>query len=186
MKTIWIDAGHGGKDSGAINKNLQLYEKDLTLKLALELEKCLKKQGINTVLTRSDDKTINYISRYKLENDNNCSLALSLHLNSCLKENTATGTEIWVHSNAFPQTIKFGEDLLDEISKVSCFKKRGVKKGYPSNQAANFWCNRLTNSMSALVEVCFINNDSDARKFLEDYKKYALAISKVCRKILGI
>lgn len=179
MKTVWIDAGHGGKDSGAVNRNLNLLEKDLALKLALEVEKCLTRQGINVVMSRKDDKTINYINRYKLENAYNCDLALSLHLNSCLRENTATGTEIWVHSKAFPQTMQFGEKLLNEITKVSGFLKRGVKKGYPGNANADFWCNRLTNSMSALVEICFINNDKDAKMFEENYKKYAQAIAKV-------
>lgn len=184
MKTVWIDAGHGGRDPGAVNKNLELCEKDLALKLSLEVEKRLKEYGINVVMTRKDDITTNYIQRYQLENKNNCNLALSLHLNSCMKENTATGAEVWVHSKAYPVTVKFAESLLNEISKVDGMKIRGVKKGYPGNPNVDFWCNRLTKSLSALLEICFINNDQDVKIFLQNYKAYAIAIADTCLKIL--
>lgn len=184
MKTVWIDAGHGGKDPGAINKSLGLYEKDLALKLALEIEKKLKEYGINVVMTRKDDVTMNYIQRYQLENKNNCNLALSIHLNSCSKENTATGAEVWVHSKAYPVTVRFAESLLQHISKVDDIKIRGVKKGYPGNPNVDFWCNRLTKSLSALLEICFINNDQDVKRFLKNYKEYASAIADACINVL--
>lgn len=186
MKTVWLDAGHGGKDPGAINKTLNLYEKDLTLKLALETEKMLKQQGINVVMTRKTDITMDYIKRFKLENNNNCDLAISLHLNSCKQPNTAKGCEIWIHSKANSEIQNWANNTLAEILKVNGTINRGVKKGYPGYPNLDFWCNRLTKSMSMLVEIGFVNNDEDTRLVMSNYTEYAKAIAKaVCRQ-LGI
>lgn len=186
MKTVWIDAGHGGKDPGAVNKSLNLFEKDLTLKLALETEKQLKKQGINVVMTRTTDTTLNYIPRYKLENNNDCDLAISIHLNSCASPNTARGCEIWIHSKAINEIKNWAASTLNELGKVGDTYKRGVKKGYPGHSDLDFWCNRLTKSMSMLVEIGFINNDIDAIQVSMNYIDYAKALTKSICKQLGV
>ena len=186
MKTVWLDAGHGGKDCGAVNSNLNVYEKDLTLKLALETERQLKEQGINVVMTRRTDTTTDYIQRSKIENNNNCDLAISLHLNSCAKPNTARGCEIWIHSRASKSVKQWANDTLAEILKVSGTKNRGVKQGYPSLSNCDFWCNRLTKSMSMLIEIGFVNNDEDTRLVMTGFIQYANAITKAICKQLGI
>lgn len=184
MKTVWLDAGHGGKDCGAVNKNLNVYEKDLTLKLALETERQLKEQGINVVMTRRTDITTDYIQRSKLENNNNCDLAISLHLNSCAKPNTARGCEIWIHSRASNSIKQWADNTLAEILKVSGTKNRGVKQGYPSQPNCDFWCNRLTKSMSMLIEIGFVNSDEDTRLIMSHCVEYAKAITRaVCRQL---
>ncbi|MEG1994112.1 MAG: hypothetical protein RR048_04315, partial [Oscillospiraceae bacterium] len=93
-------------------------------------------------------------------------------------------TEVWIHSRATAKTMNFGKELVLGITQVDGLKSRGVKKGYPTNANADFWCNRLTKSMSALVEVCFVNNDADARNFMKKYKEYGAAISNVCVNFL--
>ena len=183
MKTVWLDAGHGGKDCGAVNSNLNVYEKDLTLKLALETERQLKEQGINVVMTRRTDTTTDYIQRSKLENNNNCDLAISLHLNSCAKPNTARGCEIWVHSRANNSIKQWADNTLAEILKVSGTKNRGVKQGYPNLPNCDFWCNRLTKSMSMLIEIGFVNSDEDTRQIMSHCVEYAKAVTMaVCKQ----
>ena len=186
MKTVWLDAGHGGKDPGAFNKTLNLYEKDLTLKLALETEKLLKQQGINVVMTRKTDITTDYIKRFRLENNSNCDLAISLHLNSCKQPNIARGCEIWIHSKASAKVQDLANNTLAEISKISGTINRGVKKGYPGYENLDFWCNRLTKCMSMLIEIGFVNSNDDANLVSSKYTEYAKAITKAVCMQLGM
>ena len=75
---------------------------------------------------------------------------------------------------------------LAEILKVSGTKNRGVKQGYPGKPNLDFWCNRLTKSMSMLIEIGFVNSDEDTRLIMSHCVEYAKAVTKaVCRQ-LGI
>ena len=177
---------NGGKDSGAINQNLRLYEKDLTLKLALALEKVLKEQGIDTVMTRRTDVTMNYVPRYQLENKNKCDLGVSIHLNSSGVPNTARGCEIWVHSRAVESVMNWANSMLTEILKVNGTANRGVKKGFPSKPNLDFWCNRLTKAPTMLIELGFINSDFDAKLVQNNIDNYAIAMAKGICKELGV
>jgi N-acetylmuramoyl-L-alanine amidase len=77
--TVVIDAGHGGKDNGA--KGNGLTEKDLTLDVALRVNKLLQSFGFPTVLTRSDDRFFSLAQRTSMANDVADSIVLSLHFN---------------------------------------------------------------------------------------------------------
>ena len=91
VKTIVIDAGHGGKDPGCHGKTSN--EADVTLKMALELGKIVKANypGIKVLYTRQTDKFIELHDRAGLANKNNADLFISIHCNSGPK--TVTGTE---------------------------------------------------------------------------------------------
>ena len=80
-KVIVIDAGHGGKDAGAIGYK-QKQEKHLVLDIALQLAKELKERGYKVYLTRSKDVFINLRERTKIANDKNADIFLSLHANA--------------------------------------------------------------------------------------------------------
>jgi len=80
-KTIVIDAGHGGKDAGAIGYK-QRMEKHLVLEMALELGKELKERGYKVYYTRQKDVFINLRDRTKLANDKNADIFISLHANA--------------------------------------------------------------------------------------------------------
>lgn len=83
-KIIVIDAGHGGKDSGAIGSRHK-YEKDVVLKLALRIGHILKKRGYNIYYTRTKDKFIKLRERTKYANTKNADLFLSIHANASEK-----------------------------------------------------------------------------------------------------
>ena len=55
--TVIIDAGHGGEDCGTIGVN-GVYEKDINLSVANELERLLEEQGVNVIMTRREDKLL--------------------------------------------------------------------------------------------------------------------------------
>lgn len=84
-KTIVIDAGHGGKDAGAIGYK-QRMEKHLVLDVALQLGKELKSRGYKVFYTRQSDEFINLRDRTKVANDKNADLFLSIHANAAPNE----------------------------------------------------------------------------------------------------
>jgi len=84
-KTIVIDAGHGGKDSGATGYKQRL-EKNLVLEMALQLGKELKSRGYKVFYTRQSDEFIELRDRTKVANDKNADLFVSLHANAAPNE----------------------------------------------------------------------------------------------------
>ena len=84
--TVVLDAGHGGKDPGAVGKYLK--EKDLNLSLALEVGKQMTEQfpDVKVVYTRSTDVFIPLQQRANIANKNNADLFISIHTNSAEKK----------------------------------------------------------------------------------------------------
>lgn len=81
VKTIMIDPGHGGSDSGTIGK-MGTREKDITLDIAKRLRQRLAKRGFyNVVLTREEDTTLPLNKRVELANSGRADLFISIHLN---------------------------------------------------------------------------------------------------------
>lgn len=93
--TVAIDAGHGGKDPGAIG----LYgyrEKDITLSVAKKLQKELSKD-FNVVMIRSTDTFVTLKNRSKIANNSKSDLFVSLHINSS-REKVSNGVEVFYFS----------------------------------------------------------------------------------------
>ncbi len=96
--TIVIDAGHGGKDPGAIGTT-GVKEKDINLKIALELGELIEKSmpDVKVVYTRTDDSFIELYRRGKIANEANGKLFISIHCNSMPKgKNTQRGFEVYL------------------------------------------------------------------------------------------
>ncbi len=99
IKTIVIDAGHGGKDPGAVGRH-GLKEKDVALDIALKLEKELKKNcNCRILLTRTTDVFIPLEERTAFANTNDADLFISVHANSNRKKR-ANGVETYFLSPA--------------------------------------------------------------------------------------
>jgi N-acetylmuramoyl-L-alanine amidase len=95
---IVIDAGHGGKDAGAIGVN-GVKEKDINLSIALKLGKLIEEnmKDVKVVYTRKTDKFIDLYKRGKIANENNGKLFISIHCNSTPKKpSTANGFEVYL------------------------------------------------------------------------------------------
>lgn len=108
VKTIVIDPGHGGRDSGAVG-GLGTYEKDLALKLALLLKQRLEQRGgYRIFLTRTTDKSLSLQQRVNLANENHADLFISIHLNAFPKANVN-----------FVETYYFGASNDTEISRLA-------------------------------------------------------------------
>ncbi len=97
INAICIDAGHGGKDPGCHGQYSS--EKDITLAVALKVEKILKDsiKSMRVVLTRRDDIFWPLPERGSIANNSKCDLFLSIHVNATPKRiGTRTGTETFV------------------------------------------------------------------------------------------
>lgn len=95
---IVIDAGHGGKDIGAIGVN-GVKEKDVNLGVALKLGELIEKgmKDVKVIYTREDDTFIELFKRGKIANDNGGKLFISIHCNSTpSKPSNASGFEVYL------------------------------------------------------------------------------------------
>lgn len=182
MKTIVIDAGHGGIDGGAISG--VHFEKDKNLRMALTVEKYLKNQGVNVVMTRTEDKYLTLNERSNIENKVNADYCFSLHMDSATA--TASGMSIWLYSKASESMISFAGDILNELKKVGFLTNRAkeIYKGFRDNPKVDYAWNRQTKSPSMLLELGFISNPTNVKDMDEKYEDYAKAICKaICKKI---
>ncbi len=95
LKTVVIDAGHGGKDPGAIGKISQ--EKNITLAIALKTGQYIKKniKGVKVIYTRTKDEFIPLDERANIANKNKADLFISIHVNSS-KNPKAYGAETYI------------------------------------------------------------------------------------------
>lgn len=114
---ILIDAGHGGKDPGALKtykingKNVTIQEKDITLKVAKMLADRLKAAypGKQIILTRNSDKFLSLGERTDIANgvkvgENEAVLFISVHVNSSLNK-TSSGYEVWYLSPGYRRNV---------------------------------------------------------------------------------
>ena len=95
VRKIVIDAGHGGRDPGALGRYSK--EKHITLRIALELGKLIKQhmKGVEVVYTRKEDVFMTLHDRAKAANKNNADIFLSIHCNASPKNKNAQGTETY-------------------------------------------------------------------------------------------
>ena len=97
--TIAIDPGHGGKDPGAIGRNLKIYEKNVTLSIAKELKALLDKDPhFRAVLTRNGDYYISVPQRSEIARKYKANYLVSIHADSSETPNLR-GASVWVLSN---------------------------------------------------------------------------------------
>jgi N-acetylmuramoyl-L-alanine amidase len=95
IRTVIIDAGHGGKDPGTHGATLN--EKDVVLKIALKLGEYIEKNHpeVKVIYTRKTDKFIELKERAAIANRNKAELFISIHANA-IANNKTFGTETWV------------------------------------------------------------------------------------------
>jgi len=95
IDTIVIDAGHGGKDPGAIGHNQK--EKDITLDIAKKLGNLIKRNlGLNVVYTRTEDDFVPLWKRTKIANSAEGKLFISIHVNSTAHSSSTRGYETYL------------------------------------------------------------------------------------------
>jgi N-acetylmuramoyl-L-alanine amidase len=156
---IFIDAGHGGKDSGASGNGIK--EKDITLDITKRIQAGLKAYDDVTVLmSRTDDSYPTLDERTKAANNANADVLLSVHINSAAP--TARGFESHIYTIADAGTKAYQNVMHQEILKMlgTGTIDRGKKQ-------TNLHMVRESKMKAILTENLFISNSADA-KLLDD------------------
>ena len=96
IQTVVIDAGHGGKDSGAVGKKSK--EKDITLAVAKKTGNYIKKKypDVKVVYTRTTDVFVELMERARIANSNNADVFISVHCNAVANSSSTSGAETFI------------------------------------------------------------------------------------------
>lgn len=163
--TIVIDAGHGGKDSGAVSVNNR-YEKTLNLGIANKVAELAKNEPkLNIVLTRSTDVFLELSERVSIANNLNADLFVSIHGNSIDGKPSVGGTETYYYRS---DSKAFAEVMHKYLMKGTELKDRGVK-------IASHHVTRNTKMPAILLEIGFLSNSTEENKMYTEAFQYQVA-----------
>ena len=174
-KVIYLDAGHGGIDSGAFYKNVR--EADVNLEITKKVMNVLKKEGAIVYLTRYGDydlavtnawnrKRSDLSRRANIINRSNCDLYLSIHLNA-EDSGTLYGAEVY-YDTINPDNKKIAEIFQDEFK-----KKLNTNRDYKENSTK--YLQRRVSRPGVLLEVGFLSNASERALLTNDTYQNRLA-----------
>lgn len=165
--TITLDAGHGGFDNGA-SYNYRL-EKDDNLALTLAVGAILQSYGFNVLYTRTDDTYDIPYQKATKGNESGSDLFVSIHRNSSPVPNLYNGVETLVYTNrGLPSLI--AENINAQLERLG-YKNLGI------SERPNLIVLNSTNMPAVLVEVGFINSDTDNILFDNLFYETAYAIA---------
>lgn len=191
VRRIWLDAGHGGKDRGTHSDPLALSEKDLTLDVALRLEKILTAQGFEVRQTRREDVYVDIAERG--ERSRVADLLVSIHFNAAGNPD-AHGTETYVLTPAGQRSTGdqrpgpagdlpaepgnetdawnaiLGYQIHDAMIGDLGTLDRGLKR-------ARFAVLRLTHVPAVLIEAGFLSNEAEATRIASPTRRDEIAQS---------
>ena len=187
--TICLDPGHGGNDSGAIGVN-NVYEKNLTLKIAQYCKQELEKYNCHVVMTRTGDTNPSLEDRANFAKSQGAQYLISIHLNSAAGGG-AVGAEVYYPNTHWrPDISQNGKNVAQAIQSqlVSLgLYDRGIKFRtidtniypdpfrYDDSSVADYYGiirNAKYNGLTGLIiEHCFINNASDYNNYLNSDAK---------------
>ncbi len=163
--TIVIDPGHGGSDSGCVNRSLGVREADVTLAISLYLADVLRAQGWNVILTRETDRDVTYAgspdmmelqARSEVANRINADLFMSIHCNASVGS-AAKGTSIhWWKAEDF----EFAQSLEFVLGTTIGLGQKGLIRD-------RFAVLRHANMPSVLVETAFLTNPVEGAKLAD-------------------
>jgi N-acetylmuramoyl-L-alanine amidase len=163
--TIAIDAGHGGIDPGKVGVNDAL-EKDINLAIALKLERNLAQNGINVVMTRTDDdglyeesdtnkKVTDMKKRLEIIEAANPLLAVSIHQNS-YPEPSVSGVQVFYYKDS----IKSKEAAT--IMQAQMIKTLKPEKQREAKDNSSYYLLKKTSVPIMIVECAFMSNPAEA------------------------
>jgi N-acetylmuramoyl-L-alanine amidase len=162
--TVVVDAGHGGKDTGAYRR-YGGAEKIATLDVAKRLDRKLRESQLKTVMTRSSDVFISLDERVAIENRQKNAIFVSIHFNDSRRRGIH-GFETYYHSAS---AAELANRIQQKLMTLPHSANRGV-------HTANFRVLRLAAYPAVLVECGFLSNraeggearDSEYRELLAD------------------
>ena len=112
LRTVVIDAGHGGKDAGCVSRDQKTYEKNIALDIAKRLAQKISASypDVEVKMTRSDDRFVELENRAVFANKAGADLFISVHVNAVDGSTSANGYSI----HCLGQSKKKGNDLYSK------------------------------------------------------------------------
>jgi N-acetylmuramoyl-L-alanine amidase len=171
--SITIDAGHGGRDSGAVGPG-GLREKDVALRVARRLGLMLTACGVGVSMTRGDDRFLELHERAQMANEFGTDLFLSIHCNSG-PPGQGDGFEVFTTPGQTAADA-FATDLFLEYARMFPTKRKRVddRDGDPDKEAS-FAVIRLTKMPAALFELEFIHTPAGEAFLGNEINEIAMA-----------
>lgn len=166
-KSIVLDAGHGGKDNGAVYEDM--VEKNDNLRLVLALGQELENRGINVYYTRTTDVYQTPFEKAQIANETGADAFLSIHRNSGVNPGEYSGVESLVYKKE-GLALDLAENINGALGLVG-FDEIGVF------EEPGIIVLRKTKMPAVLAEVGFINNEEDNRLFNENFDDIVSAMA---------
>ena len=160
---VFIDPGHGGLDGGCSHK--ELVEKDINLKIALNLKSILEEYGYTVMMSRSADvhlcvdkfsKKEDLLTRIKMINESNADLFISIHTNSFVKEK-------YYGAQVFYNGINSNNLLI--ASKIQSYLSTFTKTNRIQKNLDNIMILKNVNKTGCMIETGFISNPDEYELF---------------------
>lgn len=174
MAKVFLSAGHGGSDPGAVAYGMK--EKDINLNIMLACNDVLVKHGVITILSRTKDEDDSVSQEVKEANNSCAEIAVSFHTNA----GGGDGSESLCHSSSV--SGKKLASLCEKHVKTIGQNSRGVK------ERDDLYFLRGTRMTAVLCECGFIDNDkdNDIIDTVNEQKKFGVAYAKAILEYLGI
>lgn len=167
---IFINAGHGGIDPGAVSKN-GTKEADITKKVCSLLACQLIQKGFNVEYFQQKKS---FIEVSETENNSKSDLFISIHCNS-FTDSKAKGVEV-LHYPTSTKGLKYAQIIQNELVEATTLHDRGIKA------RADLHVLKRTKAVAILVELAFISNPEEEKLLLEEPKIFADAIAEGIKK----
>src|SRR5213596_3483638 len=169
--TVVVDAGHGGKDTGAYRRSGP-PEKMATLDVAERLDRKLRESQLKTVMTRSSDVFIPLDERVAIENSQKNAIFVSIHFNDSRRRGIH-GFETYYHSSA---SFDLANQIQGKLMTIPHSANRGV-------HTANFRVLRLATCPAVLVECGFLSNRAEGNQ-ARDWEYRELLADRIAEAIV--
>ena len=166
--SIMLDAGHGGRDPGAVYQGRQ--EKDDNLSLVLSIGEILQENDVDVEYTRTTDIYQTPYEKAMIANRAEADFFISIHRNSFPTDNQVSGVESLVYDLSGLK-YEMGENINAQLETVG-FVNLGVKA------RPNLVVLRRTQMPAVLVEVGFINSNTDNQLLDENFEAVTQAIAR--------
>jgi len=171
FNTVVVDAGHGGKDSGAYRR-YGPAEKMIALDVAQRLNRKLRESQLKTIMTRNSDVFIELNDRVAIENAQKNAIFVSIHFNDSRKRRVR-GFETYYHSGA---SFDLANGIQGRLMTIPNSSNGGV-------HTANFRVLRLASCPAVLVECGYLSNRSEANK-TRDWEYRELLADRIAEAIV--
>ncbi len=154
--TVLLDAGHGGKDLGAVAVT-GISEKWINLSIAKKVGRILEPYAVQVAYTRTSDATVSLKDRAEQANRLRPDLMVSFHADSFPKDRSVRGFNVYVAQGGSVRSFRAGQMIADNL--------RGAGRRVHGERAlrrARYYVLLRTTCPAVLIEAGFLSNRADA------------------------